>query len=130
MSTYSKPLALLAGSGMLGLGVLMAAPGEAAAGGGSGLRCEIYQSHSGGGVVLEGVVFANGAVDGSYQFNVTKSGGGSSSISQGGEFSVGSGGKSTVGSVSRGGEGSYSATLRVTADGHSVSCKERAGGSL
>ena len=65
-----------------------------------------------------------------YQFNVTKSGGGSSSINQGGEFSVGSGGKSTVGSVSLGGEGSYSATLRVTADGHSVSCKERAGGSL
>lgn len=131
MSTYSKPLALLASSGILGLGFVMAAPDNASAGGAGGLRCEIYQSHRGGGVVLEGVVFANGAADGSYQFNITKSGGGgSSNINQGGDFSLGSGGKTTVGSVSLGGEGSYTASLRVSAGGQSVSCKERVGGSL
>jgi hypothetical protein len=130
MSKYSKPLALLASSGVMGLGFIMAAPDHASAGGG-GLRCEIYQSHGGGGVTLQGVVFANGAVDGSYQFNITKSGGGgSSNINQGGEFSVGAGGKATLGQVSLGGDGGYTASLRVTADGHSVSCKERIGGSL
>lgn len=131
MSHYSKPLTLLAGSGVLGLGFAMAVPDQAAAGGGSGLRCEIYQSHRGGSVVLEGVVFSSSAADGSYQFSVVKSGGGgSSNINQGGEFSVGAGGKSTVGSVSLGGDGGYTATLRVSADGHSTACKERSGGSL
>ncbi len=130
MSYHLKPLALLAGSGVLGLGFVMAAP-EPAAAGGSGLRCEIYQSHRGGSTVLEGVVFSGSAVDGSYQFTVTKSGGGgSSNINQGGEFSVSAGGKSTVGTVALGGDGGYSATLRVTADGHSTACKERTGGSL
>lgn len=131
MSNYTKPLALLAGSGILGLGFVMAASDHASAGGSSELRCEIYQSHRGGGVVLEGVVFSGSAVNGSYQFTVTKSGGGgSSNINQGGEFSVGAGGKRTVSSVSLGGDGGYSATLRVTADGHTTACKERTGGSL
>ena len=130
MSYYSKSLALLASSGVLGLGVMMAAP-ESASAGGSGLSCEIYESHRGGSIVLEGVVFAKSGAEGSYQFTITKSGGGgSSNVNQGGEFSVGSGGKSSLGSVTLGGDGSYSATLRVSADGHSTACKERIGGSL
>lgn len=131
MSHTSMPMAVLAGSTLLGLGLAMAAPDQSKAGEGSGLRCEIYQSQRWGSVVLEGVVYANGAVSGSYQFQVNKAGGGgSSNINQGGEFSVGAGGKSTVGSVSLAGDGGYSATLRVTADGHSASCKDRTGGSL
>ena len=131
MSFALKPLAILAGSGVLGLGLVFAAPDQATAGGGSGLRCEIYQSSRGGGVVLEGVVFSDQATDGSYEFRVAKSGGGGSSdINQSGEFSVGAGGKSSVGSVSLGGSGGYSATLKVSAAGHAVACKERSGGSL
>lgn len=131
MSYISKPLALLAGSGALGLGFVFMSADGASAGSAPGLRCEIYQSQHGGGVVLEGVVFSNTAASGSYQFKVSKSGGGGSSdINQGGDFSVSAGGKSTVGSVSLGGDGGYTATLRVTADGHSTACKERTGGSL
>ena len=123
MSYYLKPLALLAGSGVLGVGMIMAAPHQASAGV-SGLSCEIFESHRGGVVVLEGVVYSNSAVDGSYQFNVTRAGGGgSSNINQGGEFSVGTGGKSSLGSVSLAGDGGYSATLHVTAGGRSASCR-------
>jgi len=131
MTTYSKPLAVLASSGVLGLGLMMAAPDGASAGGAGGLRCEIYQAQSGNGVVLEGVVFASGAVEGTYQFSVVKSGGGgNSNINQGGAFSLGSGGKTTVGTVSLGGGGSYTASLRVSAGGHTTACRERTGGSL
>ena len=130
MSYHLKSLALIAGTGVLGFGAVMAVS-EPAAAGGSGLSCEIHQSHRGGSVVLEGVVYSGSATDGSYQFTVTKSGGGgSSNINQGGEFSVSAGGRSSVGTVELGGDGGYSATLRVSADGHSSSCKERIGGAL
>ena len=133
MSFALKPLAVLAGSGVFGLGLVFAAPDQAAAGGGggSGLRCEITQSGHGGSVVLQGVVFSDQATDGSYEFRVAKSGGGGSSdINQSGEFSVGAGGKSSVASVSLGGSGGYSATLKVRSSGHAVACTERSGGSL
>ena len=97
----------------------------AEAGSGS-IRCEIHANPSSGGVALEGIVYAKSAVQGSYTFRVSKSGGsGSSDINQSGDFSAAPGAPGSLGTVSLGGGGSYRARLEVTTDGGSASCSER-----
>jgi hypothetical protein len=97
---------------------------------GSGLSCDIEVSHRGGGITLKGIVASGVAADGTYQLKVTSSGSGNSTINQSGDFSVNAGGVEQLAIVSLGGDGSYSARLTVTADGHSTACAERIGGSL
>jgi hypothetical protein len=121
----------------LGLGVMiLAAQGE-----GEGSRaqaaegpisCKIEVQQSGGGVQLQGVVFASKAARGTYELEVIKSGGGGqSNISQDGEFDAAAGVPAKLGVVQLGGDGgSYHATLKVTSDGNEVSCEKTAGTRL
>lgn len=87
-------------------------------------RCEIRAEPNGRGVVLEGLVFADVPLSGSYRFRVSQNGaGGSSQINQGGEFDAAPGAPESVGTVSLGsGPGSFTATLTVSWAGGSVDC--------
>ncbi len=118
----------------LGLGVMVVASqasehGASAKAESGPIRCEIQVKHEGGGVQLEGVVFASDAVKGSYRMQVRKTGGGgSSNINQGGDFRAGPQAPARVGTVTLGGDdGSYSANLKVTWDGGTVECEETVG---
>ena len=95
------------------------------------LRCEIEASSAGGMISLEGIVFADTAVSGSYAFHVVSSGGGgSSNIRQGGAFAAGPDGAVTLGRVMLGGSGAYDASLTLDANGETIECAERIGGTL
>jgi len=78
------------------------------------VSCEIRMTRAPGGVGLEAVAFGHGSVEGSYSFNIEKSGSsGGSNIAQAGEFSLESGAEQVLAS---GGLGlaradSYSADL-------------------
>ncbi len=132
MSTIKSPLAVL----LVPVGCAMSVVGIGAVGAGQTgsqpLRCEIQVKDRGSGVALEGVVFAKTAIQGSYQFRVSKQGGsGSSDIGQSGEFSAGPGAATTLGTVTLGGNGgTYIAKLKVTSDGRTIECSERVGGAL
>jgi hypothetical protein len=89
--------------------------------------CAISVEHRAGSIVLEGEVFAAGAVSGSYQLKIWQHGAGSSAISQGGDFAMPAGGSSSLGMVSLSkGAGSYAATLKVNWDDDPVDCKATA----
>jgi len=94
------------------------------------VRCEIEVEELGMGVKLQGVVFANRAVNGAYQLQVSKSGsGGSSNINQGGHFNARPDVPAKLGVVQLGGDGgSYSARLRVMWDGEEIECEKSVGG--
>ena len=95
------------------------------------LRCEIQVNSANGMVTLQGVVHADTAVSGQYQFKVVKAGGGgSSNIEQGGGFMAGPGNDARLGQVMLGGGGVYDANLIVTANGVTVTCEERVGGAI
>jgi hypothetical protein len=95
------------------------------------LRCELRVTESGDRVVLEGVVVAKTAIEGSYRLRVSQAGGaGSSDIDQGGDFSASPGAPSTLGSVTLAGGGSYYAKLKVTWTGGAIECSERVRGAL
>jgi hypothetical protein len=137
MSKIKGPLAVWLVPAALGVGVTGMIHGsiERVGAGPSAsqpIRCEIQIKERGQSVALEGVVFANAAVEGSYHLRVSKSGGGGSSdINQSGDFSAGPGESSTLGTVMLGGDGgSYTANLTVTWDGGSVECTERVRGTL
>jgi hypothetical protein len=117
---------------ILGLGVAAATIGTGQAGSSAGpLRCEIEATQQGPMVSLAGLVYADAPLAGSYSFEVESAGGGGgSNISQGGNFSAGPGEPAMLGRVSLGGNSVYDATLEVTADGLTVECEERVGGSL
>jgi hypothetical protein len=92
-------------------------------------RCEIRIERDGGSVVLEGLVFTDAPMSGSYEMHVSQSGGGNSSdITQGGEFSIGAGSSESLGVVSLAGSGGYTARLSVEWDSGSIDCEERVGG--
>ncbi len=121
-------LAILAASG-IGVAALSAA--QAGSDPASAVRCEIKASRSGSAVTLEGMVFAKRAVEGSYNLSVKKSGGaGQSDIKQSGAFNASAGTPTSVGTVTLGGEGTYSATLRIAAEGNTSECTQRVGGAL
>lgn len=131
MSSHSLSLVTkFAAAGALA-GLAFAAPHTSTAEAASGLRCEIDVAQKGSAVTLRGLVFSKQNVAGTYRFTVTKQGsGGGSDINQSGDFSTG-GGSASVATVTLGGDGGvYTARLDVTADGATVRCKERAGGSL
>jgi hypothetical protein len=117
---------------ILGLGVAAATIGTGQAGSSAGpLRCEIEATRQGPMVSIAGLVHADAPLAGSYRFKVASAGGGGgSNISQGGNFSAGPGVPAMLGRVSLGGNSIYDATLEVAADGLTVECEERVGGSL
>ncbi len=87
-------------------------------------RCEIRAEPAGRGVRLEGLVFADVPLSGTYRFRVSQNGsGGSSQINQGGEFDAGPGEPESLGTVSLGGgPGSFTATLTLRWAGGSIDC--------
>ena len=93
-------------------------------------RCEIRAEPNGGGVVLEGLVFADAPLTGTYSFRISqRSPGGSSQINQGGEFEATAGEPESLGTVSVGsGPNSFTATLTVSFDnGGAVDCSAGTG---
>jgi len=123
-------LGLAAGLVAIGSTVEMASAGQ---NGSQGVRCEIRVNGRGSGVSLQGVVHADAAVQGTYQFRVSKSAGaGSSDINQSGGFSVSARSSDELGAVTLGGDSgsSYVAKLKVTWAGGSVECTERVRGTL
>lgn len=129
MSNLRKLVTAALVPGAVALGVM--GPGATGADAGGPVRCDIQVSGRGGGVTLEGVVYAKTAVEGSYRLRVTQSGGsGSSNINQGGDFNAGPGGAVSLGTVTLGGSGAYVARLEVSWGGGHTVCSERVGGSL
>ncbi len=96
------------------------------------LTCWIDVTERSGSTMLEGVVVAKSAIDGSYDLVVTKSGnGGSSDINQSGSFSAAPGRETPLGAVTLSDTaGSYKARLVVSIDGSSKECRKTAGGAL
>jgi hypothetical protein len=121
----------------LGLGVMIVAAqsGEnsmAAKAASGPVRCEIQVEKLGSSVQLQGVVFANEAVQGAYEMQVSKSGvGGRSNINQAGGFDAGPHAPAKLGIVQLGGDnGTYRAKLKVTWNGEEIECEKKIGGWL
>ncbi|MGE6741952.1 curli-like amyloid fiber formation chaperone CsgH [Allorhizobium pseudoryzae] len=134
-----SPFGLSAKTTLSAFAVLLTAAGGTAvlaAGTGAGakapLRCEIQVTPQKGMVTLEGIVFSDRAVDGTYSLQVEGSGrGGSNSVQQGGAFSAKAGRSNSLGQVSLGSAGAnYDVTLKVSAGGKTVSCTEWVGGRI
>lgn len=118
---FSMPLIAVAlVSGVIGVGVTSASAGNNGA-----VRCEIDVRDSGGGVTLQGRVYAKTGVEGSYRMRVSSTSG--SNINQSGGFSASPGSPGDLGLVSLGGSGSYTARLEVSWDGGATTCTERGG---
>jgi curli production assembly/transport CsgH protein len=93
------------------------------------VRCEIQVTSLGGGVELQGIVFANADVKGVYALQVSSTGSGQSNISQGGQFSARPDAPAKLGTVRLGGDSStYEAKLKVTWNGQEVECVKKVGG--
>jgi hypothetical protein len=95
-------------------------------------RCEIKATQQGSMISLDGKLFADSDVSGSYRLQVTSVGGsGNTNIRQGGGFSARAGDEVTLGRVMVGGSGAtYDASLEVTAGGETFKCSERIAGSI
>ena len=128
--THGRRIVTLA----LGLGVMiLAAQGgengmNAQAGG--PVHCEIQVKPLGGGIELQGIVFASTPVQGAYELQVSKSGGGgSSNINQGGDFDASPNAPARLGVVTLGGDkGTYRARLKVMWNGKTIQCEKSVGG--
>lgn len=119
----------------LGLGVMIVAAqtgegGMKAEAADGSVRCEIQVKELRSGVQLEGVVIAKKAVQGSYNLQVSSSGGGGrSSINQGGDFDAQPNAPAKLGVVTLGGDGgSYRAKLKVIWNGEEIECEKKIGG--
>jgi hypothetical protein len=116
---------------VLGIGAAALSAAQAGSDPASAVRCEIKASRSGSDITLEGMVFAKRTIEGSYNLSVKKSGGaGHSDIKQSGAFNASPGTPGSAGTVTLGGEGTYSATLRIAAEGNTTECVQRTGGAL
>jgi hypothetical protein len=81
---------------------------------GDGPSCDLRVAHDGGGLVLEGLVFAPAPASGSYELEISQgSYAGGSNIRQGGDFAVAPGTDGSLGVVSLPEQGGYAATLIV-----------------
>jgi hypothetical protein len=97
---------------------------------GGPVRCEIRVTPLGGGVELQGVVFADAAIQGAYALQVSAAGGGRSNINQAGRFSARPDVPAKLGLVRLGGDSgsTYRATLKVTWNGEEIECEKTVGG--
>lgn len=88
----------------------VAAPGAAMLG--DAVSCEVRVRRTANGMMIQAVAHADRAVDGDYEFVITKSGGGGSSdVTQSGPFSAAAGETVTLGSTELGADGRYRAVL-------------------
>ena len=105
--------------------------GEALANGAAALKCSIAVERLGDAVELKALISSPRKASGSYRLTVTTSGGGNSSaINQSGGFTAGGRGAEVISRVMLGGDGNFTARLSITADGRTVECRERVGGSI
>ncbi len=93
------------------------------------VHCEIQTSTGRGMTTMEGLVFTDAKISGSYQFRVMSSGrSGNSNIRQGGNFTATPDNPVTLGKIMLGNRGaSYNATLKVTVNGTTIKCDEHVG---
>ena len=115
---------------LIGAGIVGAAYGAGEQGIAPGpAHCDIEVTEKGGMYALEGILYANVDVSGTYRFSVVSVGGsGNTNIRQGGAFTAASGDEATLGRVMLGGSGAaYEATLEITTFGETVACTERVG---
>ncbi|MCP4183893.1 MAG: hypothetical protein GY761_11350 [Hyphomicrobiales bacterium] len=90
------------------------------------LRCEVQTSSSRGMITLQGMLYTDKKISGSYHFKVTGRGSsGNSNINQGGEFTAGPDDWVTLGKVMLGKRSTqYDATLKVKINGIALKCSE------
>jgi len=108
----------LALAGMFGVSTAAQSKSAAAA----GIFCEVVESQTAYGVMLEATVSAQSAAAGTYKFAVQGNGGGMN-INQGGPFAVAAGETALLGKVTLG-NSNYDAKLSIFADGVSIPCDE------
>jgi hypothetical protein len=132
MSILAKSIAAVLLPGTLGLGVIGITTVTVKQHGNGPVRCEINVDDQGSSVALNSIIRADTATQGEYHFRVNKSGGGgSANIDQRGAFKAGPENPARLGSVTFGTNGgTYVAKLTVTADGQTIECSEKVGGSL
>ncbi len=96
------------------------------------LECEIQVSPSPYGTTLQGVVHAKDAVSGRYELSIEQDGySGHSMINQAGGFEAIPDTPVRLGVVTIGGNGgSYTAKLKVEANGETFTCAKRVGGRV
>jgi len=95
----------------------------------SGLSCEIASTDANGMFALRGIVHATASLAGTFNLDVSGSGGGgSTSVSQAGTFTVNAGEPTPIGNVTVSNNGqTYTVTLVVEAGGTRVTCTETLG---
>jgi hypothetical protein len=125
-------LTLALGLGVMVVGAQSGAEGMRAYAAGGSLRCKIQVEEHGDRIELQGIVFANAEVHGSYELHVIRSGdGGNSNISQAGDFDAKPDAPTPLGIIQLGGDpGKYRARLKVTWNGDAVECEKTVGGWL
>ena len=121
------PRLLIAGLALFASGV--AASGETGPAAGMDTTCDIVAREDSDALWMQGVVIAQNARDGVYEFEVrTLGGSGGSAIRQSGQFSASSGEPEYLGSVQFGQSGAeYDAKLTLRFDGGELVCTERIG---
>lgn len=124
-----QPAPLALGLGLMAAALQSGGAKVSAETAGGPVRCEIRVTSLGGGVELQGVVFADAAINGAYALQVSSSGNGRSNVNQAGRFSASPDGPAKLGSVRLGGDSStYRATLKVTWNGEEIECEKTVGG--
>lgn len=95
------------------------------------LACEFRIGEANGMTMIEGIVHAADAVEGSYRLSVDGgSGAGSARVNQAGTFHAAPDAPATLGQVMLDSGGTYDARLEVSGAGSSVVCEELIGGRI
>jgi hypothetical protein len=95
------------------------------------LACKIGINRNGPAMEILALVSAPRPIQGSYRLQVTMQAPyGGSTMNHGGTFMAGPGAPQVVGRFALSGGGRYTATLQVTADGHTIDCTERIDGTM
>jgi len=90
------------------------------------VSCDIQITESAGGIRLQPTALSVADLNGTYEFAVSKSGGGNTAtISQGGPFSARAGRPEILSDSSFDARGSLTATLRIHWQGGTLSCEKR-----
>lgn len=95
-------------------------------------QCDIAATKTGSTIALEGLVYAEENLQGTYRFTVKSAGGaGSTNIAQGGGFVVNAQDSAVLGQMNLGGSGvTYDAWLEIEIDGTVFDCRSRIGAAL
>ena len=120
MHTHTSHITAIAALGLIAA-ALAASSGMANASSNGG-TCGVVTSMQNGMLLIQGAVLSPVALDGSYQFSVQSSGGGSSNVSQGGQFSAPANQQTALGQVMINAGSNYKVGLDVTANGQKLDC--------